>query len=235
MSCTIFTRKVKIPVAFPSFNALLLQAFFLAIFFAISLRHKLHESLLSVTWTEMILSRNFVVVAVIVAKSRGRYFVKRWLQQKHCGKSSFYGMLHYARSRATSVAKVQWNCETSCKTYTLVSVKVPFICGFFFLTLDQTLYMCCKLWCLALSIPKSDLHLFSPYNFTTCSKIQGVENKRKPSPNSNVFIPSKFSQLVPQEKHGGRWTQAAQAHVTGERVIIAPVVACVAGDRKSVV
>ena len=69
-----------------------------------SLRHKLHESLRSVTYPGMNMSCN-VFLAVTVARSRTNfYFSQRLRQQQNCETYSFQGMLHLATVRATYVA-----------------------------------------------------------------------------------------------------------------------------------
>ena len=58
-------------------KALLHYAIFLANCLAILLRHKLPESLPSVTCSEINMSRNFVVAAII-ARSRSRLYFLQW-------------------------------------------------------------------------------------------------------------------------------------------------------------
>ena len=75
---------------------------------AILLRQMFHESFPGVTYPEMCMSRNFVVVAETVTKSRSRLFFVQWrLQQKHCETSSFQGMLHHVTLCCNGVKKLR--------------------------------------------------------------------------------------------------------------------------------
>ena len=72
--------------------------------FIASLRHKLPESLPSVTCVEMNMSRNVFVVVTVARSRTDFYFSQRLRQQKNCKTCSFQSMLHLATIRATCVA-----------------------------------------------------------------------------------------------------------------------------------